>query len=66
MHRGLIAVVLLAVPLIGGCRGSLVREKDDLTVFDRRDRMRGEQVELYRYNEYGRRVPNLRGRLLKE
>ena len=48
---------------VGGCRKPLFRDKDDRSPYARYDSVRGQDVPPYRYNEYGRRVPNLRARL---
>lgn len=68
MHRRGNPIPLLVpiVALLAGCEGSLIKEKEDLSVYDRSDRVRGEQVPLYRFDEYGRRIPNIRGLLVRE
>lgn len=59
-----VCLVLLGVVITtGGCRKPLFRDRDDRSPYARYDDIRGQEVEPYRFNEYGRRVPNLRGRL---
>ena len=58
-----VLVVGVVVCSLGGCRKPLFKEKDDRSPYARYDSVRGQDVPPYRYNEYGRRVPNLRARL---
>lgn len=50
---------LLAV----GCSRPLLGPTDERSPFDRYDNVRGRYAPQYIENEYGRREPNLRGRL---
>ncbi|GAB5496447.1 MAG: hypothetical protein Phyf2KO_15270 [Phycisphaerales bacterium] len=56
-------VVVACVAAVGGCRKPLFRDTDERSPYSRYDEVRGQQVDPYRFNEYGRRVPNLRARL---
>jgi hypothetical protein len=47
----------------GGCSRPLLSPTDERTPFDRYDNVRGRYSPQYIENEYGRREPNLRGRL---
>ena len=64
MLAGVGVVVLGSALLAGGCRNPLFREGEDRSPYARYDSVRGQNVPEYRYNEYGRRVPNLRARLM--
>ena len=46
-----------------GCSKPLLSPTDERTPFDRYDNVRGRYAPQYVENEYGRREPNLRGRL---
>jgi hypothetical protein len=59
---GLGAVALGAVAL-GGCSKPLLSPEEERSPFDRYDAVRGQHAPQYIENEYGRREPNLRGRL---
>lgn len=59
----LASVVLLAVGSQLGCNRTLFREADERSPFARYDRVRSQDATPYRFNEFGRRVPNLRERL---
>ncbi len=54
------AALLLALP---ACSKPLLGPKDERTPYDRYDNVRGQYAPQYIENEYGRREPNLRGRL---
>lgn len=60
---GLAVVVVVASGLLGGCRKQLFTANDERSPYARYDSIRGQDVPPYRYNEFGRRVPNLRARL---
>ncbi|MCA9303233.1 MAG: hypothetical protein KC996_03835 [Phycisphaerales bacterium] len=49
---------------IGGCQKTALRAKDDRSQFDRYDQARNQRAEPYSEDEYGKRTPNLRGRLI--
>ncbi|MEM9166029.1 MAG: hypothetical protein AAGB48_03285 [Planctomycetota bacterium] len=59
-----VVVVLAGVVGSAGCQRFLFREDQDRTQFARYDRVRGDDVPTHRQDEFGKRVPNLRGRLL--
>ncbi len=63
--RGLALVCLVVVGMfsISGCRKQLFKESDVRSPYARYDSVRGQDVPPFRYNEFGRRVPNLRARL---
>ncbi|HVU64608.1 MAG TPA: hypothetical protein VHC70_11570 [Phycisphaerales bacterium] len=46
-----------------GCSRPLLGPTDERSPFDRYDNVRGRYAPQYIENEYGRREPNLRGRL---
>jgi hypothetical protein len=50
---------------LSGCARSVFRPDDDRTPFDRYNRSRSQQPVPFLEDEYGRRTPNLRGRLLR-
>lgn len=47
-----------------GCFKSALSTKDDRSQYDRYDHARNERAPTYVQDEFGRRQPNLRGRLL--
>ncbi|HHN77879.1 MAG TPA: hypothetical protein ENK11_04285 [Phycisphaerales bacterium] len=47
-----------------GCRQAPLSEKDERSQFDRYDLVRDEYAPAYLEDEYGRKIPNLRGRLI--
>ncbi|KAA0212705.1 MAG: hypothetical protein DYG94_14065 [Leptolyngbya sp. PLA3] len=57
----LASVVVLAM---GGCRKPLLATGEERSQFDRYDRVREQDPSPYYMDEFGRRRPNLRGRLL--
>lgn len=63
---GLLTVLLLVVVgfLTGGCRQPLFTERDERSPFDRYDSVRNQRAPAYVMDEFGRRRPNLRERLL--
>ncbi|MEO1717926.1 MAG: hypothetical protein AAFR76_12530 [Planctomycetota bacterium] len=62
--RACIGVGALAAVLVSaGCNRTLFRESDERSPFARYDRVRAQDATPYRFNEFGRRVPNLRARL---
>jgi len=46
-----------------GCNRALFRQQDTRTQYDRYDTSRGQYEPMYIEDEFGRRKPNLRGRL---
>ncbi len=62
--RLLICVLLAVVSLtVLGCRKPLFSPSEDRSQFDRYDRVRNRYEPQYIEDEFGRREPNLRGRL---
>ncbi len=60
---GLLAVVGVSWAL-GGCAKPLLSPDEPRTQFDRYDAVRSQYATQYVYDEYGKRKPNLRARLL--
>lgn len=54
------AIVVFSV----GCQKTVLRPDDVRSPYDRYERVRAERAEPYLEDEFGRRTPNLRGRLL--
>lgn len=59
-----LAGVVLGVLGVGGCRQAPITEKDERSQFDRYDAVRDSYAPAYLEDEYGRKKPNLRGRLI--
>jgi hypothetical protein len=57
------AMFALGALACAGCSHPLLSPSDERTPFDRYDNVRGQYAPQYVENEYGRREPNLRGRL---
>lgn len=55
----------LCVAVLGACQRTALRPDDVRSPYDRYERTRAERAEPYLEDEYGRRTPNLRGRLLE-
>ena len=53
----------MGVCVLTGCNRTLFRESDERSPYARYDRVRAQDATPYRFNEFGRRVPNLRERL---
>jgi hypothetical protein len=47
-----------------GCRAPPLSDEDERSPYDRYDSLRNQRAEPYTENEYGKRVPNLRERLM--
>ncbi|MCC5822167.1 MAG: hypothetical protein LAT64_12945 [Phycisphaerales bacterium] len=64
---GLALAALLAAGAAGatGCQKTALRPDDVRSPYDRYERVRAERAEPYLEDEFGRRTPNLRGRLLQ-
>ncbi|MEO1585032.1 MAG: hypothetical protein AAFR96_10745 [Planctomycetota bacterium] len=60
----MMAVILAGVCVSIGCNRSLFRQNDERSPYARYDRLRSQEAAPYRFDEFGRRVPNLRARLL--
>lgn len=58
----LLALSAAHAPL-AGCAKPLLSPTDERTQYDRYDRVRNKFAQQYIEDEYGRRQPNLRGRL---
>ena len=56
-------VVVSSCVHLAGCRRALFKADDVRSPYARYDSVRGQDVPPYRFNEFGRRVPNLRARL---
>lgn len=57
-------IAMLLAPGLGGCKRSALRADDERSQFTRYDRTRNADASPFIEDEYGRRTPNLRGRLL--
>lgn len=55
-----LAALLMAT---AGCSRPLLSPKDERSQYDRYDRARNQYAQQFKEDEYGRRTPNLRGRL---
>ena len=65
-YRSLIARVAFGVCMVAvlvGCRNSPITENDERSPYDRYDLIRDEYATPYLQDAYGRKRPNLRGRL---
>jgi hypothetical protein len=51
---------------VGGCQKTALRPDDVRSPYDRYERSRSERAEPYLTDAFGRRTPNLRGRLLDQ
>lgn len=60
------AIALSAVLILPGfgCRQTAIRSNDERSQYDRYDAIRNERAQQYVFDAYGKRRPNLRGRLL--
>jgi hypothetical protein len=71
MARRVRLALILAAPLVGGCAivamggcaKPLFSPEEYRSQFDRFDAARGKYAEQYSYDAYGRRRPNIEGRL---
>jgi len=61
-----VSLAVVSMWLISGCQQPPLRASDSRSQFDRYDLSRNEHEPAYRYDEYGKRRPNLRGRLLDD
>jgi hypothetical protein len=50
---------------LSGCTKTALRPDDVRSPYDRYERVRAERAEPFLEDEFGRRTPNLRGRLLQ-
>jgi len=60
----LIGAGLGAASLAGGCEKPLFGPEVERSQYDRYDAIRGQSAASYVEDEFGRRQPNLRGRLM--
>lgn len=58
-------LIPLMACLVAGCSKTALRPDDVRSPYDRYERVRAERAEPYLEDEFGRRTPNLRGRLLE-
>ncbi len=61
--RVLLALALAGLSLLPACGKPLLSPSDERSQYDRYDRVRNKYSAQYIEDEYGRRQPNLRGRL---
>ena len=52
-----------SVAALAGCRQPLFPEREPRTQYDRYDAVRNQQAPTYVVDEFGRRRPNIRGRV---
>ena len=55
--------LLIAVVLLAGCAKPLLSPSEERSPYDRYDAVRNKHAPQYIEDDYGRRQPNLRGRL---
>lgn len=63
LSRAGLAAVLGAMAMSAGCAKPLLSPRDERTQYDRYDVARGQFEPQFIEDEFGRRKPNLRGRL---
>jgi uncharacterized lipoprotein len=63
LGRSLALAALVAVAGLAACSRPLLSPKDQRSQYDRYDRARNQYAQQFKEDEYGRRTPNLRGRL---
>ncbi len=64
-RRCLLSLAALGLVLtVGGCQKTALRADDTRSQFDRYDQARSQRAEPYMQDEFGRRTPNLKARLL--
>ncbi|MFM9958907.1 MAG: hypothetical protein ACKVZJ_12620 [Phycisphaerales bacterium] len=59
----LAGAALIFFALSAGCSRPLLSPKDQRSQYDRYDRARNQYAQQFKEDEYGRKTPNLRGRL---
>jgi len=59
----LTAGLIAAAATLPACNRALFRSQDERTQYDRYDTSRGNYEPMFIEDEFGRRTPNLRGRL---
>lgn len=60
---GLLGVAMVLLGGLAGCHQPLFSERDERSQFDRYDKSRDQFAQQYVEDEFGRREPNLWGRL---
>ena len=55
----------ITLPAITGCQKTLLKKDDPRSPFDRYNQTRAQHAPPFLEDEYGRRTPNLRDRLVK-
>ncbi len=63
LRGGILALVCAAV-VVTGCQKTALRPKDTRSQYDRYDQARNQRAEPFSEDEFGKRTPNLRGRLI--
>lgn len=59
-----LTAVLLPATMLGACQKTALRPDDQRSQFDRYDLSRSQRAQPYLEDEFGRRTPNLKDRLL--
>ena len=59
-----VLLTLLGCTLLAGCQKTALRPDDQRSQYDRYDQARNQRAEPFLEDEFGRRTPNLSGRLL--
>lgn len=62
--RTLTIAIAAASALLAGCQKTAIRPDDNRSQFDRYDQSRSQRAQPYLEDEFGRRTPNLKERLL--
>ncbi len=57
-------VCATAAIVLGGCQKTALRSEDTRSQYDQYDQARNQRAEPYFEDEFGKRNPNLRGRLI--
>ncbi|MBO6512932.1 MAG: hypothetical protein JJ974_03060 [Phycisphaerales bacterium] len=60
-----VLVAIASVIMLTGCQKTLLKKDDPRSPFDRYNQTRAQHAPPYLEDEYGRRTPNLRDRLVK-
>jgi hypothetical protein len=63
LGRSLALAAIVAATGLAACSRPLLSPKDQRSQYDRYDRARNQYAQQFKEDEYGRRTPNLRGRL---
>jgi hypothetical protein len=61
-----LATVAAGLAALGGCKKPLLSPDDERSQFDRYDAIRNQRAPQTVYDEFGRRRPNIRQRLLSK